>query len=85
MTIQMVLSFARIAVLTVLTVFTLAPAVYAHGQFDVMEIGPPLAASAILGVASYWLVMLWPLKRRVRGRTARGRRRRSRARISLVA
>ena len=85
MTIQMVHSLARIAALAVLAVFTLAPAVYAHGPLDAMEIGPPLAASAILGVAGYWLVMLWPLKQLVRDRTARVRRRRSRAKIRLVA
>jgi hypothetical protein len=74
----------KVTALAFLTVFTLAPAVYAHGQFDAMEIGPPLAASTMLGVASYWFVMLWPPKRWVRGRNAPVRRRKSRAKLSLV-
>jgi len=74
----------RVAVLTLLSVFTLATVAFAHDQFDVAEVGPPMAASAVLGVVSYWLVMLWPLDRWLRERKALVRRRRSRARMSLV-
>jgi hypothetical protein len=75
----------KVTALAFLAVLTLASAVYAHGQFDAMEIGPPLAASVIVGVAGYWLVLLWPPKRWARGRAAPARRRRrSRAKISLV-
>ena len=86
--------FCRVAFLAVLAVFTLVPAVYAHGQFDPAEMGAPIATSAVLGVASFWLVRLWPAtqvarngsgeKRVTRNRRALGRRRRSRAKISLV-
>ena len=86
--------FLRVAFLAVLAVFTLVPAVYAHGQFDPAEMGAPIATSAILGVASFWLVRLWPAaqpagngkgeKRIARNRRILGRRRRSRAKISLV-
>ena len=86
--------FCRVAFLAVLAVFTLVPAVYAHGQFDPAEMGAPIATSAILGVASFWLVRLWPAaqpagngkgeKRIARNRRILGRRRRSRAKISLV-
>ena len=86
--------FCRVAFLAVLAVFTLVPAVYAHGQFDPAEMGAPIATSAVLGVASFWLVRLWPAaqpagngkgeKRIARNRRILGRRRRSRAKISLV-
>jgi hypothetical protein len=84
----------RVAFLAVLAVFTLAPAVYAHGQFDPAEMGAPIATSAFLGVASFWLVRLWPAAKPARNgkgekgitrdRRVLGRRRRSRAKISLV-
>ena len=87
--------FCRVAFLAVLAVFTLVPAVYAHGQFDPAEMGAPIATSAVLGVASFWLVRLWPAaqpagngkgeKKITRNRRMiLGRRRRSRAKISLV-
>ena len=80
----MVHKIAKVAALAFLTVFTLVRAVYAHGQFDPAELGAPLASSAIVGVASYWLVLLWPPVRRTRDRAATLRRRRNRAKISLV-
>ena len=95
MAVMTVQKFLRAAVLALLAVFTLAPAVYAHGQFDPAEMGAPIATSAILGVASFWLVRLWPAaqpagngrgeKKITRNRRMiLGRRRRSRAKISLV-
>ena len=80
----MVHKIAKVAALVFLTVFMLPPAVYAHGQFDLAEMGPPLASSVIVGVASYWLVLLWPSVQRTRERATALRRRRSRAKISLV-
>jgi hypothetical protein len=31
------------------------------------ELGPPVIASAILGIGGYWTVMLWPTRRKGRG------------------
>ena len=94
MTVARVQQFCGVAFLAVLAVFTFVPAGYAHGQFDPAEMGAPIATSAILGVASFWLVRLWPAaqpagngkgeKRIARNRRILGRRRRSRAKISLV-
>ena len=94
MTVARAHRFCRVAFLAVLAVFTFVPAVYAHGQFDPAEMGAPIATSAVLGVASFWLVRLWPAaqpagngkgeKRIARNRRILGRRRRSRAKISLV-
>ena len=95
MTVARVQQFCGVAFLAVLAVFTLVPAVYAHGQFDPAEMGAPIATSAVLGVASFWLVRLWPAaqpagngkgeKKITRNRRMiLGRRRRSRAKISLV-
>ena len=94
MTVARAQRFCRVAFLAVLAVFTFVPAVYAHGQFDPAEMGAPIATSAVLGVASFWLVRLWPVsqaarngsgeKRVTRNRGVLGRRRRSRAKISLV-
>jgi hypothetical protein len=81
----MVQKFTRVAALAFLTMFALTPAAHAHGQVELAEIGAPLATSAVLGVASYWLVVLWPAPLRwVRDRTGLRRRRRSRAKISVV-
>ena len=88
----MVQKLARTAALALLGVFMLTPAAHAHSQLDPTMLGAPLATSAALGVASYYLVFFWPSLRRVRGRTGatrRGRaalmgRRRSRAKISVV-
>ena len=94
MTVARVQQFCGVAFLAALAVFTFVPAVYAHGQFDPAEMGAPIATSAVLGVASFWLVRLWPAaqpagngkgeKRIARNRRILGRRRRSRAKISLV-
>jgi len=94
MTVARAQQFWRVAFLAALAVFTFVPAVYAHGQFDPAEMGAPIATSAVLGVASFWLVRLWPAahpagngksqKRISRNRRLLSRRRRSRAKISLV-
>jgi len=40
------------------------PAAYAHGGIaGPDELGPPVITSAILGIACYWAVMLWPSRR----------------------
>ncbi|MGA2410359.1 MAG: hypothetical protein ABSG46_08245 [Candidatus Binataceae bacterium] len=45
---------------------TLAAAtVYAHGGIaGPDELGPPVITSTLLGIACYWIVMLWPSRRR---------------------
>jgi hypothetical protein len=38
---------------------------YAHGGIaGPDELGPPVITSAVIGVACYWLVMLWPSRGR---------------------
>jgi hypothetical protein len=40
-----------------------AAAAHAHGVASPTELGPPVACSTLLGIASYWLVMLWPTRK----------------------
>jgi len=38
---------------------------YAHGGIaGPDELGPPVITSAVLGLGGYWLMLLWPLRRR---------------------
>jgi hypothetical protein len=38
---------------------------YAHGGIaGPDELGPPVLTSAVLGIGGYWLMLLWPLRRR---------------------
>jgi hypothetical protein len=38
---------------------------YAHGGIaGPDELGPPVLTSAVLGIAGYWLMLLWPSRRR---------------------
>jgi hypothetical protein len=40
---------------------------YAHGGIaGPDELGPPVLTSAVLGIGGYWLMLLWPLRRRSR-------------------
>jgi hypothetical protein len=51
----------RIGVATLASILTLASAAHAHGGMaGPSELGPPLLTSGALGLACYWLVMLWP-------------------------
>jgi hypothetical protein len=36
----------------------------AHGSMGPDEIGPPIVTSGLLGFAGYWIVMLWPSKKK---------------------
>lgn len=39
-------------------------AAHAHGGMaSPEELGPPVATSTILGIASYWMVILWPSRK----------------------
>ena len=38
---------------------------YAHGGIaGPDELGPPVITSAVLGVGGYWLMLMWPSRRR---------------------
>jgi len=38
---------------------------YAHGGIaGPDELGPPVITSAVLGIGGYWLMLLWPSRRR---------------------
>ena len=38
---------------------------YAHGGIaGPDELGPPVVTSAVLGVGGYWLMLMWPSRRR---------------------
>ena len=38
---------------------------YAHGGMaGPDELGPPVLTSAVLGIGGYWLMLLWPSRRR---------------------
>ena len=38
---------------------------YAHGGIaGPDELGPPVITSAVLGIGGYWLMLLWPARRR---------------------
>jgi hypothetical protein len=49
------------ALATVLWIATNASTVYAHGGMaGPDELGPPVIISTVLGIACYWVVVLWP-------------------------
>ena len=53
-----------IAVAVLWTGFS-AAAAHAHGGIaGPDELGPPFITSAVLGIAGYWLMMLWPARAR---------------------
>jgi len=38
---------------------------YAHGGIaGPDELGPPVITSAVLGIGGYWLMLMWPARRR---------------------
>lgn len=55
---------------------------HAHGGLaGPDELGPPVITSAMLGIACYWIVMLWPSRRsRNEGRNGHGKTARKMAR-----
>jgi hypothetical protein len=58
-------SYSRaLAVAALWTAFSAANA-HAHGGIaGPDELGPPFITSAVLGIAGYWLMMLWPARAR---------------------
>ena len=58
-------SYSRaLAIAVLLTAFSAAKA-HAHGGIaGPDELGPPFITSAVLGIAGYWLMMLWPARAR---------------------
>lgn len=55
----------RAAMIALLWTSVFAASAYAHGGIaGPDELGPPVITSAVLGIGGYWLMMLWPLRRR---------------------
>lgn len=54
----------RSIVIAALWIAIAAPAARAHGGMaGPDELGPPVIISTVLGIACYWLVVLWPSRR----------------------
>lgn len=54
----------RSGCVTILWLAVLASSAHAHGGIaGPDELGPPVITSALLGIACYWIVMLWPSRR----------------------
>ena len=54
----------RSCCVTVLWLAVLATSAHAHGGIaGPDELGPPVITSALLGIACYWIVMLWPARK----------------------
>jgi hypothetical protein len=59
--------FLRSCAIALLWVAGMASTAYAHGGIaGPDELGPPVITSALLGIACYWLVLMWP-SRKARG------------------
>jgi hypothetical protein len=57
--------WVRICVVASLWLGLAATAAHAHGGIaGPDELGPPVITSTILGIACYWIVILWPSGRR---------------------
>lgn len=55
----------RAVIIALLWTGIFAAHAYAHGGIaGPDELGPPVITSAVLGIAGYWLMMLWPLRGR---------------------
>jgi hypothetical protein len=55
-----------LSVATSTAVWLIAGAALAHAHGGIAgpeELGPPVACSTVLGIASYWTVMLWPARK----------------------
>ncbi len=44
--------------------FVLPALAHAHGGMGPDEIGPPIGTAGLIGFASYWVVMLWPSRKK---------------------
>lgn len=55
----------RTVAVTLLWSGLFAARAYAHGGIaGPDELGPPVITSAVLGVGGYWLMLMWPSRRR---------------------
>ena len=55
----------RAVMVALLWIGLFAARAYAHGGIaGPDELGPPVITSAVLGVGGYWLMLLWPSRRR---------------------
>lgn len=62
---RIILCSLRAAMIALLWTSVFAASAYAHGGIaGPDELGPPVITSAVLGIGGYWLMMLWPLRRR---------------------
>jgi len=56
---------ARLSLVVAIWLSLAAVTAHAHGGIaGPDELGPPVITSALLGIACYWIVMLWPSRRR---------------------
>ena len=56
---------ARIWIVALLWLGLAATVAHAHGGIaGPDELGPPVITSTLLGIACYWIVILWPSRRR---------------------
>ena len=59
----------RGAIAAALWLLASASVAHAHGGIaGPDELGPPVITSTMLGIACYWIVMLWPSRRPPNGR-----------------
>lgn len=55
----------RAVLVALLWVGLFAARAYAHGGIaGPDDLGPPVITSAVLGVGGYWLMLMWPSRRR---------------------
>jgi hypothetical protein len=55
----------RAVLVALLWIGLLAARAYAHGGIaGPDDLGPPVITSAVLGVGGYWLMLMWPSRRR---------------------
>lgn len=67
----MTLSGLRLRAVILASLWLLASASIAHAHGGIAgpdELGPPVITSTMLGIACYWIVMLWPSRRSRNGR-----------------
>jgi hypothetical protein len=58
-------SYARAVAAAILWTAAFTATAHAHGGIaGPDELGPPFITSAVLGIAGYWLMMLWPTRTR---------------------
>jgi hypothetical protein len=62
---QRISHWSRIWAVALLWLGLAATVAHAHGGIaGPDELGPPVITSTILGIACYWIVVLWPSRRR---------------------